>query len=250
MNTMTISIVEKIATLTLAHGKVNSINEALVDDFNEALDQLESDAHVDAVILTGREKFFSFGFDVPELLALSRADLTRFLTKHTALLARMFMFDKPIIAAINGHATAGGCMLITPCDYRIVAEGRARIGLNEIDLGVAVFGGSAEMLRYCVGDRNAELILNEGILYTVEQAHELGLVDQVVSSDDLMTIANDKAKELGAKPRASYRAIKQLTRGPRAAAIAQGEQAALDAFIGTWYTDQAQEILRTLNIRK
>lgn len=250
MSTMILSIEENIATLTLAHGKVNSINETLVDDFVAALDSLEADANVDAVILTGREKFFSFGFDVPELLTFSRADLTRFLTKHTALLLRLFMFDIPIIAAINGHATAGGCMLITPCDYRIVAEGRARIGLNEIDLGVAVFGGSAEMLRYCVGDRNAELILNEGTLYTVEQAHELGLVDRLVPPDDLMTIATAKAKELGAKPGAAYRAIKQLTRGPLASVITQGEQQALDAFIETWYTDQAQEILRTLNIRK
>lgn len=250
MSTMIMSVEEKIATLTLARGKVNSINETLVDDFNDALDQLESDANVDAVVLTGREKFFSFGFDVPELLRLSRKELTQFLTKHTALLSRLFMFDKPIIAAINGHATAGGCMLIMACDYRIAAGGRARIGLNEINLGVAVFGGSAEMLRYCVGDRNAELILNEGTLYTVEQAHALGLVDQVVSPDDLMTIATAKAKELGGKPRAAYRAIKQLTRGPLAATIAKGERLALDSFIETWYTDQAQEILRTLNIRK
>ncbi|MDH3892879.1 MAG: enoyl-CoA hydratase/isomerase family protein [candidate division Zixibacteria bacterium] len=250
MSTTIVSIEGNIATLTLAHGKVNSINEKLVDDFNKSLDQLESDANVDALILTGREKFFSFGFDVPELLSLSREDLTRFLTKHTALLLRLFMFDKPIVAAINGHATAGGCMLITPCDYRVVAEGRSRIGLNEIDLGVAVFGGSAEMLRYCVGDRNAELILNDGTLFTVEQAHELGLVDQVVSSDDLIPITTAKAKVLGAKPKAAYRAIKQLTRGPLASIIAEGEQQALDAFIETWYSGEAQEILRTLAIRK
>lgn len=250
MSTTIVTIEDSIATITLAHGKVNSINETLVDDFNKSLDQIETDANVHAVVLTGREKFFSFGFDVPELLTLSREDLTRFFTKHTALLSRLFMFDKPIVAAINGHATAGGCMLITPCDFRIVAEGRARIGLNEIDLGVAVFGGSAEMLRYCVGDRNAELILNEGTLYTVEQAREFGLVDRVVSPDDLIPIATAKAKELGAKPGAAYRAIKQLTRGPLAAIIAHGEQGALDRFIETWYTDQAQEILRTLAIRK
>lgn len=250
MSTLIISVEENIATLTLARGKVNSINETLVDDFNTALDQVQSDANVDAVILTGRDKFFSFGFDVPELLRLSRKELTQFLTKHTALLARLFMFDKPIIAAINGHATAGGCMLIMACDYRIAAGGRARIGLNEIDLGVAVFGGSAEMLRYWAGNWSAETILNEGKLYSIDEAADLAMIDKVVRPENLMSSATEKAKEYGAKPKAAYRTIKKLLRGAVADRIAEGEQQALDAFIETWYTDQAQEILRTLNIRK
>ena len=250
MSTTIVSVDGSIATVTLAHGKVNSINETLVDDFNEALDQIQSDTSVDAVILTGRDKFFSFGFDVPELLTLSREDLTRFLTKHTAVLARLFMFEKPIIAAINGHATAGGCMLIMACDYRIAAGGRAKVGLNEIDLGVAVFGGSAEMLCYWTGNWCAELILNEGKLYSIDEAADLAMIDKIVRPENLISSATEKAKEYGAKPRAAYRTIKKLLRGAVADRIAQGEQEALDAFIETWYTDQAQEILRTLAIRR
>ncbi len=250
MSTTIVTVDDGIATLTLAHGKVNSINETLVDDLDKSLDRIEQDENVRAVILTGREKFFSFGFDVPELLTLSREDLVRFFTKHTALLARLFMFDRPIVAAINGHATAGGCMLITPCDYRIIASGKARVGLNEINLGVAVFGGSAEMLRYCVGNRNAERILNEGTLYTVDQARELGLVDQVVEPEELTTTATAKAKELGNKPKAAYRAIRKLTRGAIAERITESEQTALDMFVEVWFTPEAQEILRSLDIRK
>ena len=250
MSTTIVSTEENVATLTLAHGKVNSINETLVDDINKSLDQIEADDNVNAVILTGREKFFSFGFDVPELLTLSREDLTRFLTKHTALLARLFMFDKPIIAAINGHATAGGCMLIMACDYRIAAGGRAKIGLNEIDLGVSVFGGSAEMLRYWTGNWSAETILNEGKLYSIDEAADLAMIDKIVRPENLVSATTEKAKEYGAKPRAAYRAIKKLLRGSVADRIAQGEQQALDAFIETWYTDEAQDILRTLAIRR
>ncbi len=249
MSTTQTSTNDGIATLILARDKVNAINETLIDDINNELDNLEADTNIDAIILTGREKFFSFGFDVPELLSLSEEGLRRFLTKHTALLLRLFTFSKPVIAAVNGHATAGGCMLMMACDFRVAAEGRAKIGLNEIDLGVSVFGGSAEMLRYWVGNRNAETILNEGKLYSVVQAANLGMIDAIVQPDRLMSAATDKAKEFGGKPKAAYRAIKRLMRGRLAASIAQGEQAALDAFIETWHTDEARKILLTLKIR-
>lgn len=250
MSTTQVSIDDSVAILTLARDKVNAINETLLDDINSELDKLETDTNVSAVVLTGREKFFSFGFDVPELLSLSEEGLRRFLTKHTALLLRLFTFSKPVIAAVNGHATAGGCMLIMACDFRVAAEGRAKIGLNEIDLGVSVFGGSAEMLRYWAGNWCAETILNEGKLYSVVQAANLGMIDAIVEPERLMSVATDKAREFGGKPKAAYRAIKKLMRGRLAASIAKGEQEALDAFIETWYSPDAQKILATLKIRK
>jgi len=250
MSNTQMSISDHVAVLTLARDKVNAINETLIDDINAELDKLESDLDVVAVVLTGRDKFFSFGFDVPELLTLSQKGLRRFLSKHTALLLRLFTFGKPVIAAVNGHATAGGCMLIMACDYRVAAEGRARIGLNEINLGVSVFGGSAEMLRYWVGNRKAELILTDGTFYTVEQAKELGMIDQIVPYDDVMPTAMQKARDWGGKPGPAYRTIKRLMRGAVAERITLGEQAALNAFIETWYSPDAQRILPTLQIRK
>ncbi len=249
MSTTQISTNDGVATLILARDKVNAINETLIDDINNELDNLEADTDIDGIILTGREKFFSFGFDVPELLSLSEEGLRRFLTKHTALLLRLFTFSKPVIAAVNGHATAGGCMLIMACDFRVAGESRAKIGLNEIDLGVSVFGGSAEMLRYWVGNRCAETILNQGKLYSVVQAANLGMIDVIVQPDRLMSAATDKAREFGGKPKAAYRAIKKLMRGRLAASIRKGEQKALDAFIETWHSPDAQKILSTLKIR-
>ncbi len=249
MSTTRSSTNDGIATLTLARDKVNAINETLIDDINSELDNLEADTDIDAIVLTGREKFFSFGFDVPELLSLPEEGLRRFLTKHTALLLRLFTFSKPLIAAVNGHATAGGCMLMLACDSRVAAEGRAKIGLNEIDLGVSVFGGSAEMLRFWVGNRNAEIILNEGTLYSVDKAANLGMIDALVPPENLMSVATAKAKEFGGKPKAAYRAIKKLMRGRLAASISKGEQEALDAFIETWHTPDAQKSLSTLKIR-
>lgn len=250
MSTVHTSVVDRIAVVTLARGKVNAINGTLLDDINSELDRLERDGDVDAIVLTGREKFFSFGFDVPELRAMSRTGLARFLARFTAMLLRIFTFHKPIIAAVNGHATAGGCMLIMACDFRVAEQGRAKIGLNEIDLGVSVFLGSAEMLRYWVGNRNAELILSEGTMYSVAQAESLGMIDETVAPDRLMDTAIAKATEFGGKPKAAYQALKALTRAGVTETIATGEEAARDAFIETWNTDEAQAILSKLQIRK
>ena len=250
MSTIQTAITDRIGVVTLAREKDNAINNALLDDINAELDKLDADDGVDGIVLTGRESFFSFGFDVPLLLAMSRADLTRFLTRFTATLLRLFTSSKPIIAAINGHATAGGCMIVMACDWRVAAEGRARIGLNEIDLGVSVFRGSAEMLRYRVGDHGAERILSEGTMYSIAEAERLGMVDEVVPPDQLLKTATARARKLGGKPKTAYRAIKKLIRGDVVERIVTGEPAALDAFVDGWYTDEAQSILAGLQIRK
>jgi len=249
MSSVKVSISDNVGVITLARDKVNAINESLLDDIDIELDRLESDPDLCAVVLTGRDRFFSFGFDVPELLTLSQEGLRRFLTKHTALLLRLFTFGRPVIAAVNGHATAGGCMLVMACDYRIAAQGNGKVGLNEIDLGVSVFGGSAEMLRYWVGNRNAELILTDGTFYSMGQAKELGMIDELLHYDDVLPAALDRARRWGGKPRPAYRAIKRLMRGGVAEKILHTEEAALDAFIETWYSADAQKILPTLEIR-
>jgi enoyl-CoA hydratase/carnithine racemase len=250
VGTIQTSTTDNVAVITLARDKVNAINDRLLNDINTELDRIEACSDVDGIVLTGRGKFFSFGFDVPRLLAMSRDGLTTFLTKYTATLLRLFTFHTPVIAAINGHATAGGCMFIMACDFRVAEAGRAKVGLNEIDLGVSVFRGSAEMLRYWVGNRNAELILNEGTLYSVVEAENLGLIDEIVAAGQLMDTAIAKARRIGNKPKSAYRAIKKLMRGCVVEKIVTLEQAALDSFIETWYSNEAQSILSRLQILK
>ena len=135
-----------LATVTLSRGKVNALNEPMIEQISGGLEGLENDDAVKAIILTGQGKFFSFGFDIPGFLSYSRDAFTRFVTKFTNLYTYMFLFPKPIVAAVNGHAIAGGCMLATACDHRIMVSGRARISLNEIGFGSSVFAGSVEML--------------------------------------------------------------------------------------------------------
>ena len=237
-----------IVTLTLNRGKVNAVNGDVVDELLNCLKTIADDASVNAVILTGQGKFFSFGFDVPELLTYSKETFTGFISGFTDLYAYMFMYPKPIIAALNGHAIAGGCMLAIACDRRIIISEKAKISLNEIDLGVPVFVGITEILRFCVGSRNAGEILYSGTLYTAEKAHSLGLVDEVADAADLTNAATKAASGLGQKPGPAFSGIKSLLRKPVLEGSAQKEEASIQRFVETWYSDATRAILSKIEI--
>ncbi|MCK4632690.1 MAG: enoyl-CoA hydratase/isomerase family protein, partial [candidate division Zixibacteria bacterium] len=106
----------EIAIVTISRGKVNAFNGEVVDELRAAFEQLEKDSATKAVILSGSGKFFSYGFDVPEFCDYSREQFEKFLVNFTEFCAYLFPYPKPIIAAINGHATAGGCILAMLCD--------------------------------------------------------------------------------------------------------------------------------------
>ena len=115
---MHLDIHEGIATVRLERGKVNALNEQVVDELSSCLRGLESDPTVRGVLLTGTGKFFSFGFDIPEFLGAQREEFTGYLRKFTTLYRELFVHPRPVVAALNGHAVAGGCMLATACDVR------------------------------------------------------------------------------------------------------------------------------------
>ena len=237
-----------IVTLSLNRGKVNPINGDVVEEILSSLKTLEDDSSVNAVIFTGHGKFFSFGFDVPELLTYSREAFSDFLAKFTNLYSYMFLYPKPIIAALNGHTIAGGCMLALACDRRIIISEKAKMSLNEIDLGVPIFVGITEILRFCVGSRNATEILYSGALYSAEEAYSLGLVDELVNAEDLANAATKAASDLGHKPWPAFAGIKSLLRKPILEETAQKESESIKEFVDIWYSDSTREILENVKI--
>jgi 3,2-trans-enoyl-CoA isomerase len=236
-------------TVTLARGKVNAIEEAFVTELSAVIASLRDDPAVTTVILTGRGKFFSFGLDVPELYDRSPEQFAGFLGDFCRLCRDLFTFPKPLIAAINGHAVAGGCILALACDYRIMVAEGPKIALNEGTFGASIFAGTVEMLKYAVGDRLAQEILLTGKMFTPLQAQSMGLVDQLVDAPGLLTAGAQKAAELAANYGPNFVSLKRLLRQPTVDAIDRRDQASIEEFVRIWYSPETRAKTKSIQIK-
>lgn len=248
MNCISVSKNKNIATIQLQRGKVNAINEALITELDNCLSDLETNPEIHSIILTGAGKFFSFGFDIPEFLGFSPEEFTRVLVKFTGLYTRIFLFPKPVIAALNGHTMAGGCMLASACDWKIMVPGKSKIALNEINFGSSVFAGATEMLAYSTGWKNTEKILYSGSLFSAEEALELKMIDQIASEENLFDEAEKKAQELGEKDPTAFNSIKKLLRKPVADKMQKREEESIREVVEIWYSEKTWANLQKIKI--
>jgi enoyl-CoA hydratase/carnithine racemase len=208
-----------VATLTLNRPeKLNAIDYAMADALLGALERLEADESVGAVIVTGAgEKAFSAGADIREFSESVRkgpaAAVREFVRRGQAMTARMEAFPKPVIAAVNGLAFGGGCE-ITEAAHLAIASERALFAKPEIKLGMPpTFGGTQRLPRLAGRKRALELLLT-GDTFPPERALELGLVNQVVAHDALMLAARDLARRIMRhSPLAIASIIAAVTRG-------------------------------------
>ena len=250
MSFVSSSLSDGISTLMLNRGKVNALNGEVVDQLRAELKKLETDTAVKAIILTGAGKFFSFGFDIPEFLSFEKGQFVAYLENFTNLYTYLFLYPKPVVAAVNGHAMAGGCMLALACDYRVMINGNARISLNEIGFGSSVFAGSVEMLRFCVGSANASTVLYSGAMYSAPEAQRLGLVNELANEPELAFISSQAASSLGSKHQPAFASIKAMLRGSTAEEMVRREGASIRRFADIWYSEATWANLQNITIRK
>ena len=248
MHFVKVEIGEGIATIALSRGKVNAINHTVVDELRQCLEKLADDRDVKAIVLTGRGNFFSFGFDVTEFLSFSKAAFTRYLTAFTDLYTYLFTYPKPVVAALNGHTIAGGCMLALACDYRLMVVGKAKISLNEITFGASVFAGTTEMLRFLIGSAKTSDVLYSGGMFSAEEAMDLGLVQASSNGDQLIDRASRIAADLAAKPAPAFASIKSLLRKPIADEMMRREAASIGEFVDIWYTAETWANIQNIKI--
>src|SRR5215469_7879040 len=215
-----------IATIALSvPEKRNAISSQMISDLIGALDQAEHDARV--VILTGSGKAFCAGMDLDELQNIARQTLQKNLEdarRVTKLFSRLYGFPKPLIAAVNGPAIAGGCGIATLTDFTISVP-EAKFGYTEVKLGfipaiVAVF------LRRRLGDKQVRDLLLSGRIIDASEAYRIGLISEIVPSEALMTRAREIAAVLlDASPSALTETKKLLLSFDRAAVRAELEAA-------------------------
>ncbi len=177
----------------------NALDHELVGKLLAALDTVQA-SRASALVLTGRPGMFSGGLDVPALIDCKRPDIERFWQQFFLLTCRLAASPVPVIAALSGHAPAGGAVLALQCDYRIGVDGNFKIGLNEVQVGLPVPGTILLALEQVIGPRMARRISTRGTLLPMNEALAIGLVDELVDAESLMPTALTRARELLALP--------------------------------------------------
>ena len=238
-----------IATVTIQRPKVNAINEQVVFELRDVFRDLAIDKHIKAVILTGEGSFFSFGFDIPEFMDYPKDAFHRFVLSFSDLVQRIFIFPKPLIAALNGHTIAGGCILAIACDRRIMVKGKPRIALNELTIGASVFTSVSEILKFTVGPRNAQSILYTGRMYSGEEALDLGLVDEAHPAEDFGDAVLASARDFAERSGEAFGTIKRHLRKHIADIIEKDEITTILDFVDIWYSHETREKLKKIEIR-
>lgn len=241
-----LSVNDGVGLLRMDRAPANGLNEPLLVALLEGLEQLRLDG-AGAIVLTGRPGMFSAGLDVPELLDLDRERILAFWTLFFRLTRALASSPVPVIAALSGHAPAGGAVLALHCDYRIGAEGNFRIGLNEVQVGLPVPSTILLALEQVAGQRNARRLAVRGELVQMAEAHALGLVDELAAPDELLAVAERRARELLTLPPVAMNATRLTARADFLERLAQADDAA--AATAYWFSAETREGMQKLVAR-
>lgn len=236
--------------LQLNRGRANPMNAALVSELRRAIQEACHSDDCRGLVLAGQEKFFSVGLDVIELYGYDEEKIRAFWTDFLQLLEDLLAFPKPLVAAITGHSPAGGCVLAIGCDYRVMAEGKFTIGLNEIPVGIMLPASIFEVYRFWIGDRKAYQYLMEGKLLTPPEAQAAGLVDETAPLDEVVQRAEVQVqKYLKFEPN-TWQKSKTNLRAGLLARLQGGDAAEREAQIRKaldhWWSPAARTVLGKL----
>ncbi len=235
----------EVAIVKLDRGVTNTIDLQLVEELSETLQGVTHDPGVHSLVLgSSNERFFSIGFDIPQLFGLARQDFKFFYQTFNRVCMDLYTLPKPTIAAITGHAIAGGCILALCCDYRFIAQGRKLMGLNEIRLGVPVPYLADCVLRHIVGVRYARDIMDIGEFYQPEESLQMGIVDQVLPLEQVLPKSVEKARLLGGLSQEAFAMIKRNRVERVEAQVLTRLEEKERFFVDRWYSDEARERLR------
>jgi enoyl-CoA hydratase len=200
-----------IATVTIAPGKANALDIELSEELEKCFAQIAQSA-ARAVVVTGQGRIFCAGVDLIRLSSAGPDYVHKFLPALHRAFNAMFFFPKPVVAAVNGHAIAGGCVLACAADRRIMARSDGRIGVTELLVGVPFPAVAFETMRFAVPKRHLPELLYTGATFDVDAALERGLVDAVVSPEELMPSAISAAEQFSALSPAAFAQTKAQLR--------------------------------------
>lgn len=237
-----------ITEINLARPPVNALNLDLLHAIQSGIAQAVEDG-ARGIMLSGAPGMFSAGVDVPALLGQDRDGVRAYWRTFFATCSALAMSPVPVVAAITGHAPAGGAVLSLFCDYRVMAEGPFRIGLNEVQVGLIVPECIQLALRRVVGTYRAERLLVAGAMIESQQALAYGFVDELTAVDQVTTRALHWLNELIALPPGAMLATRKLARADLTLAWADPDALPLDAFVDAFFSVETQAVLQQLVAR-
>lgn len=227
-----------IAILTLNHGPVNALDLELLTAVPETLAAV---ADARAVVLTGSGRSFSAGVDLKQIVDGGPSYVEKFLPALSLAALALFEHPKPVVAAVNGHALAGGCVLAAACDIRLMSGGT--IGLTELAVGVPFPTVPLEIMRHAVGPALDAMVLGAPRL-APDQATSIGLVHEIVEADDLLAAALRRAEGLSATPADVYALAKHQLHRPARECIDAARQSDDPQVLKIWSSERTRQALR------
>lgn len=179
----------RVAVVTMNPNPVNAQNRAFFADLHDAFDRLERDHPQSPVVLTGTGTRFSAGLDLGEHFPLFAGDteaVASWFQDYRATNMRLFTYPRPTVAAVNGHAFAGGLITAAVCDRRVAVPDGARFGINEVPIGIPMPAVYLRMLAYAWGEPVASRTCLQGEIFTSDEAYSMGIVHELVPAEELL----------------------------------------------------------------
>lgn len=234
-----------VREIRITHPPANALGPELVDQIIASLN--EAGVQAGAVVVSGLSGMFSAGLDVPQLMTLDRQEMTKFWQRFLNMLKTIATLPVPIAFAMTGHAPAGGIVMALFGDYRIMARGGYKTGLNEVQVGLVVPRPVHRALVRAVGAHTAERILVAGEIMPSEKALDIGLVDELVE-DPAATIARaiEWCEQHLALPEQAMRKTREMARADLHAAFDPENAQGVEPFVEIWFSDSTRTILTTL----
>ncbi|MCG9911667.1 MAG: enoyl-CoA hydratase/isomerase family protein [Flavobacteriales bacterium] len=185
-----------IGVVTLNRGTANALNVEMIQELSDLFTRIKEDETVKAAIITGTDNFFSAGLDVIEVVGYNESESEVFWKAFADMMYNLASWPKPMACAINGHSPAGGCILAITADFRFMAEGNFKIGLNEVPVGIVVPLPVYKLYSMWVGTRNAYQFLIQGKLLNPQEALNAGLVDGIYPQEKVFEVTEAAVRQM------------------------------------------------------
>ena len=223
----------------------NALNSTLMDALSTALSELRDSGAPPVLLRSSHKDLFSPGWDLKRLAGAERDEVAAVLVRFNQLIFDLFSYPSPTGAAIQGHAVAGGCLLALCCDLRIMAAGRPRIGLSELNLGVPVPASSLVMLRERLAANVVEELVMGGDGCNAERARDQGVVHRIAEPSLVVAKTERELAKLAAKPAQAFAATKRFLHGESWQKMSEPSTADDKVFLDCWFSSETQKRINT-----